>query len=167
MEKELGLKPLTYMMSGKPSTDLDEALVGAEQGVTGIGQLAAGVGSVVGVPGSDIRRRMYKERADVMSDYRGRRDQGVTVGDVANKAIAMIPEVYNPVNKPGLAAKGANAIWHAMRGYLPNKSLQDAAVSSASSVIGEKAEDLVTRGKGLVGNTVGATTEELYNYFFK
>lgn len=167
MEKELGLRPLTSMMSGKPSSDLDEAIIGAEQGGTGIGQLMAGLGSVVGVPGSEIRRKMYKERADVMSDYRGRRNPGITVGDVANKAIIMLPEVYNPVNKPGLAAKSANAIWQAIRGYLPNKSLEDAAVSAGSSVLGEKAEDLATKGKGFIGNTVGASLEEAYNRLFK
>jgi hypothetical protein len=170
MEKDLGLKPLTYMMSGNPSSQMEELMAGLYQGGTGIGQLMAGLGSVVGVPDSENRRKMYKERADVIADYRARSNPnnvGISPGDIANRAIAWIPEVYNPVNKPGLAAKSANAIWQAIRGYLPNKSLEDAAVSAGSSVLGEKAEDLITKGKGFVGNTVGAAVEEAYNRLFK
>lgn len=169
-EKELGLAPLTYMMDGKPASTMEELGVGLNQGLTGLGQLVAGVGSMIGVPGSEARRNMYRERGEVMSEYRKRfnpENIGLTPGDVTNRSIQFVPELYNPVNKPGLVAKGANAIWHAMRGYLPNKSLKDAAVSSVSSALGEKAEDLVTKGKGLVGNTVGALSEEMYNYLYK
>lgn len=59
-----------------------------------------------------------------------------------------------------MAAKGLNALWHGVRGYLPAHSGTDAFISASGSVVGEKLEDLVTHGKGLVGNVTGATVEE-------
>jgi hypothetical protein len=174
MEKNLGLKPLTYMMTGKPSSQMEELRAGFDQGLNSLKQLAAGAGSYVGIPGAEDARKMHKERDAVISAYRARSNPnniGLSPGDIANTAIAYSPNYINPASIGGalrpIVARGANAIWHAIRGYLPNKSLKDAAVAAGSSVIGEKSEDLVTKGKGLVGNTIGTAVEEAYNRLFK
>jgi hypothetical protein len=166
MEKDMGLTPSSERMVGYPKTILEDAKAGFDEGVTQIGKTAAGLGSYI--PGNvgkefEKRRQLYDERGQIIADYRARSPVNnaslITPGGLAKTAVTTIPEVFNPVNKPGMAAKVANAAWHGARGYLPDKSLKDAAISSISSVVGEKTEDLVTRGKGLVGNTVGALTE--------
>lgn len=173
LEKEMGLSSVTPMLQGEPKSTWEDLKVGTEQGLTSLGQLAAGIGSMMGVPGSEKRRQLYEERGRIMDAYR--RGQNVPIfsqrksnalelspGDIANKLISYAPELYNPVNKPGLAAKAANTVWHALRGYAPNKSVEDAAVAVGSHIIGEKAEDLATSGKGLIGNIAGAFSEETY-----
>ncbi len=170
LEKELGLPPVTYMMTGKPSSKWEEFSVGTQKGLTHLGQMAAGIGSIFGLSGAEERRKMYQERLDAMNNYLSRYNPdnvGITPGDIASRSIQLVPEFFNPTNKPGNLAKSANAVWHAIRGYAPNKSIEDAAVAAGASALGERAEDVVTKGKGLVGNTVGALSEELYNYINK
>ncbi len=168
LEKDMGLTPSAERMTGYPKTGWEDMKAGLDEGITHIGKTAAGFGSFL--PGkvgkeAEKRRQLYDERGQIIEDYRARSPLNkaalVTPGGLVKKAVSIIPEVFNPVNKPGMVAKAVNAAWHGARGYLPDKSLKDAAISSLSSVVGEKAEDLVTKGKGLVGNTVGAVTENV------
>jgi hypothetical protein len=165
-EKRLGLPSLKHLRTGKPQGQWEETKIGIEEGFTRIGQTAAGLGSMVGVPGSETRRKMYADRAETLKSFR-RRDapkEGLSGGDIANGVITQIPEWINPLSKPGQVTKVGNAVYHAGRSYAPDKSLADAAVGASSNVVGEKAEDLLTRGKGLVGNLVGSLTEKGANY---
>jgi len=166
MEQDTGLASLSDRMTGYPKTAWEDVKAGFDEGITHIGKTAAALGSWL--PGNvgkeyEKRRQLYDERGQIIADYRSRspvnKAAPITPGGLVKKVVTTIPEVFNPVNKPGMAAKAVNAAWHAARGYLPDKSLQDAAISSMSSIAGEKAEDLITKGKGLVGNTVGALTE--------
>lgn len=168
MEQDMGLTPSSERMTGYPKTGWEDAKAGFDEGVTQIGKTAAALGSWL--PGNvgkeyEKRRQLYDERGQIIADYRARSPVNkaayVTPGGLAKTAVTTIPELFNPVNKPGMVAKGVNATWHAARGYLPDKSPKDAAISSLSSIVGEKAEDLVTKGKGLVGNTVGTLTENV------
>lgn len=170
MEREQGLSSVRHMLKGKPTGLADELGTGVAEGVSRIGQLAASVGSYLpGQTGRDYeaRRKLYAERAEIMKKYRERDEVAqksfhtLTPGSLTATVVGAAPEVYNPVNKAGWGAKAVNAAWHGVRGYLPNKSLHDAAVGSLSSVAGENAEDLVKRGKTVAGNLAGTVTEQV------
>lgn len=166
-EAKLGLPSVKHMHTGKPKGQLEELKVGFDEGITRLGQTAAGVGALVNFPGSETRRRLYKERADIMSKYRKRSNEsntGISGGDIVSGAIGLVPEVINPFNKPTKIAKIGNAAYHAARSYAPDKSVVDAAIGSAANIAGEKVEDLVTYGKGLVGNVVGNVLEKTAGY---
>lgn len=165
-EKRLGLPSLKKLRTGKPQNQWEEVKVGLEEGVTKIGQTVAGIGSMVNLPGAETRRKMYADRASTMESYRkrGAPDVGLSAGDIASSAVKEAPEWVNPFSAPGKIAKAGNAVYHAARSYAPNKSYIDAAMGSASNVIGEKAEDLVTKGKGLFGNAIGSVIENGTNY---
>lgn len=168
LERRMGLSPVTGFMTGKPKSQFDELKAGFNEGLTGIGKLVAGLESMAGLPEAEDRRRMYDERMNIIRDYRlrGRPDSGdgLSYGDVANAGIALVPDLYNPLSKPGMVSKAGNALWHFARGYAPDKSIQNGVISSGSNLIGEKAEELITRGRGFVGNIVGQGIERLANY---
>lgn len=166
-EKKLRLPSLKQMHGSKPKSQWEEAKVGLDEGLTRIGQTVAGLGAMVGVPGSETRRELYGERAATMNAYRkrGAPSEGYSGGDIVSAAVKEAPEWVNPFSAPGKVAKVGNAAYHAARGYAPEKSVMDGAIASVSNVIGEKAEDLVTRGKGLVGNIAGSVTEKAASYF--
>jgi hypothetical protein len=166
-EKRLGLPSIKHLHHGVPESQWDETKVGFDEGLTRIGQTVAGLGDMVGVPGSGTRRDLYGERADVMQSYRERQprgDGGISGGDILATGISEAPGFFNPLNKPGKLTQVGNAIWHGIRGYAPEQSLADAAVALSSNMVGEKVEDFVSRGKGLVGNVVGTVFEKGANH---
>jgi len=166
-EKKMGLDDSTRKLTGKPKNWKDELDAGVDEGSMRIGQMAAGLSSLMpGKFGNDAEKRrvLYKDRADIDNAFRNRGApkkawNSFSPGDVATTTIQHVPDVLNPVNKAGAAAKVANGLWHGVRGYTSNKDVGEALSSAAGSVIGEKADDLVTHGKGIVGNAAGALAE--------
>lgn len=167
-EASIGLPSLDYLLdpSYRPSF-MEEIGLGAEEGATRLGQLAAGVLATLGSKTAEDRRQMYQNRADILNAARGRMagasDVPATMGGILNVGISRAPEYANPAGGPSLAAKGTNALWHAFRGFAPEQSLTQAALSAGSNLAGEKLEDVVTSGKGFVGNAAGTILEETGN----
>lgn len=164
-EKELGLPSYDYLLDPKYRPGAVEELgLGVEEGITRLGQLAAGLASALGSDDAELRRKMYKDRASILEQARNRMLGGESkvpeAGDVLAFSIPRIPEYINPVAGASKLGQGANIAWHALRGYAPEQSLSDAAISAGANVAGERLEDLVTKGKGLIGNAAGTAIEE-------
>lgn len=131
-------------------------------------------------------QRMSEASAD-LSEAAANEDLGI-LGEAAVRlpvnAVAVLPELYNPVKKvqsaknlsraAQYAPETANAAWHAFRGYVQGGP-QQAAVSSGANVFGETVmEPFVTapwkRGGvpvNLAGNAAGAPLEAALNFLMQ
>lgn len=167
-ERSIGLSDIGYLLgpSYQPSF-MEEIGLGAEEGATRLGQLASGILASLGSKTAEDRRQMYQNRADILSAARNRiagaSDVPFTTGDVLNFGVSRIPEYVNPAGGASLAAKGTNALWHAFRGFAPEQSMTQAALSVGANLAGEKLEDAITFGKGVTGNLGGTVMEETGN----
>lgn len=189
LEAAGGVSPIAPYQDGYPRYLWDQIEGGFKLGGEKLAQGASGLAAMVGIPGMEDRRKAYEYRAKVMSDYLARdpnapvpgssayHDFTGTPGQLLGNAVAISPEVYNPFEKPAAVAQGAkwlartinkigqydsalNTAYHALMGYAPNKSAQDAAFSGGSHPLGEVVEGALTGGRGIPGQPVGLAIEK-------
>jgi hypothetical protein len=168
-EAEGGSSPIAPYITGTPSGLVDQTVGGLRLAGERFGQTAAGLGAMVGVPGEAERRDQYERRADEVVKYLNRDPNTMptymgTPGERLAALVNFAPEVYNPV-KAGVGFAGKlvgplNTAFHAMMGYAPNQSAADAGLSGGSHVAGEAIEDVVTGGRGVPGQPIGAAIEK-------
>lgn len=189
LEANSDVSPIAPYLTESPKYLWDQIEGGFKLGGEKLAQGASGVAAMVGVPGMEDRRKTYEYRADVMNDYLARdpnapmpgsstfHDITGSPGQLLGNAIGVVPELYNPFSKARVAATGAkwlaraiskigqhdsalNTAYHALMGYAPSKSAQDAAFSGGSHPLGEVIEGALTGGRGVPGQPVGLIIEK-------
>jgi hypothetical protein len=189
LEANSDVSPIAPYLTESPKYLWDQIEGGFKLAGEKLGQGASGVAAMVGVPGMEDRRKAYEYRAGVMNDYLARdpnapmpgsstfHDITGSPGQLLGNMVAVAPELYNPFSKPGAVAQGAkwlartinkigqhdsalNTAYHALMGYAPNKSAQDAAFSGGSHPLGEVVEGALTGGRGIPGQPVGLAIEK-------
>jgi len=182
-EQQGGTSPIAPYQTGTPQGYSDHMVAGLRLAGEKIGQTAAGLGAMVGVPGSEERRQQYERNAQTLAGYMNR-DPNIstnsvtgTPGELLGNVLAFIPELYNPASKMALPAKGANLLsklahkvsqydtplnttYHGLMGYAPEQSVKDAAFSGGSHPVGEMIERKLTKGRGIPGQPVGVVLEK-------
>lgn len=160
-EERLGLEDFTpyERANAGPQGVSAEISAGVKKGMTRLGQTAAGIASLL--PGkygeeADQRRRMYKQRGEILDRYlqKSAAETGGGAGKGVSRSIEFLSDLVNPATK----SKKAMGAWHLLRGYAPEKSASDAVISLGSNVAGEKIEDLTQAGN-MTGNVIGGVLE--------
>lgn len=169
---------------------IENMKLGFQSGVERLRQSVAGAASALGRKGSQFQtdaeqeRIHHKTRADILDRYRGRDEAAKRMvtkekplftvgghkfrvpaipyspGSIASAAVNSAPEVINPLAKIKKVGKVLDVVYHGLRGYAPDHDKKKALLSAFGHVAGEKAEDLLTHGKGLIGNVSGSVAEQ-------
>lgn len=169
-EKQLGLPDVEPLLTGSPKSTTDYLASALNAGISGIGQTAAGLGSLLpGTLGENFeqRRLMYKDRRRIYSEHARRYKTGEaarvpvlgTPAEMVEAGVQLPLDLVNPSNKATAAASLTNMAWHGLRGYAPEKKVSDAALAAGSHLVGEKVENLLPSGN-LAGNVAGVVFEK-------